>query len=808
MSQFNKSSVKKAKKSFLRKTDNFLEKDVNESVVDKILKVFWWAFGIGVVFSAIIFVLIANGLVGYMPPIEELENPKNKLATEVITADGEVLSTYYFGASGNRVPVTYDQISPNMVNALIATEDVRFKSHSGIDVKALFRAVFKRVLLFNRNAGGGSTLSQQLAKQLYTPQAENVFQRILQKPIEWVIAVQLERFYTKEEILAMYLNQYDFLYNAVGIKTAAWVYFGTTPDKLTLGQSATLVGMCKNSNYFNPVKHPDRARDRRNTVLEQMRKADYLTREQCDLAQALPLDVHFHRVDHKEGLAPYFREYLRQMLVKERPSRSNYAEWQYQVYKDDSLAWETNPLYGWCNKNSKEDGSSYNLYTDGLKIYTTIDSRMQKYAEEAVSEHISNYLQSLFFKEKKGRSYGPYSKNLSPEQIEKIMDRSVKQSERYRQMKAAGYSESEIQRAFRKRIEMSVYTYSGMKDTIMSPLDSIRYHKFFLRAGFMAMDPLNGAVRAYVGGVAYNPFQYDMVMTGRRQVGSTIKPYLYTMAMEEGFSPCDQVKNVPITITTESGQAWTPRNANKNRIGEIVTLRWGLANSNNWISAYVMSHFSPYTFVRILRSFGLNGRLDPVVSLCVGTCDATVAEMVSAYTSFANRGIRAHPLFVTRIEDKDGNILAHFSPQMSEVFSENTSYKMLSMIRAVVDQGTAVRLRYRYGITAQMGGKTGTTQNNSDGWFMGVTPHLVGGVWVGGEERDIHFDFTSEGQGASMALPVWAIFMKKVYADPKCGISQSDLFQVPPGMEYNCTGGEPANSSESPEGSYSVYDDL
>lgn len=807
MGQIDRSSFKKEQTSFRKKKDDFLQKDVDERVVDKVIRIFWWAAGTGLVLSVIVFALIANGKVGYMPPIEELENPKNKLATEVISADGEMLSTYYFGGGGNRVPVAYGQLSPYLIKALIATEDIRFKEHSGIDAKALFRAIVKRGLFFNKNAGGGSTITQQLAKQLYTPQAENVFQRALQKPIEWVIAVQLERFYTKEEILTMYLNQYDFVNNAVGIKTAAAVYFGTTPDKLNLEQSATLVGMCKNASYYNPIRNSERSRERRNVVLNQMRKADFISESTCDSAQSLPMVLDYHRVDHKEGLAPYFREYLRQILVKDKPRRGNYADWQAQQYRDDSLAWETNPLYGWCNKNTKEDGSHYNLYTDGLKIYTTIDSRMQRYAEEAVYEHVGGYLQGMFFKEKKGRNYAPYSKNLSQEEVMKILHRSVKQSERYRSMKSAGYSESEIEDAFNKKVEMSVFTYNGMKDTVMSPLDSIRYHKYFLRSGFMAMDPMNGHVMAYVGGVAFTPFQYDMVMMGRRQVGSTIKPYLYTMAMEDGYSPCDQVKNVPTTITTETGQAWTPRNANHNRVGEIVTLRWGLANSNNWISAYVMSHFSPYTFVRMLRSFGLNGQLDPVVSLCVGTCDATVAEMVSAYTSFANRGIRVQPMFVTRIEDKDGNILTHFSPQMSEIFSEKTSYKMISMLRAVVDQGTAGRVRYRYGLKGEMGGKTGTTQNNSDGWFMGITPRLVSGVWVGGEERDIHFDFTSEGQGANMALPIWAIFMKKVYGDPKLGYSENDTFDVPPGSEYNCTGGEPSGEEENAEGA-STYEDL
>ena len=588
------------------------------------------------------------------------------------------------------------------------------------------------------------------------------------------------------------------LSSILGLHRTNWTWFSPPP----------WWAMCKNSNYFNPLKHPERAKERRNTVLDQMRKANFLTRAQCDSAQALPLVLKFHRVDHKEGLAPYFREYLRQIMIKTKPRRGNYADWQQQNYRDDSLAWETNPLYGWCNKNSKEDGYSYNLYTDGLKIYTTIDSRMQQYAEESVSEHIA-FLQEKFFKEKKGRSYGPYTKNLKPEEIESIMRRSLLQSERYRVMKANGFTEAQIKRAFNTRVEMTVYSMHGMIDTIMTPLDSIRYHKFFLRSGFMAMDPLNGAVRAYVGGVSFTPFQYDMIMMGRRQVGSTIKPFLYSMAMEEGHSPCDKVRNVPTTIMNEAGVPWTPRNASNQHVGEIVNLRWGLANSNNWISANVMSQYSPYTFVRMLRSFGLNGPLDPVVSLCVGTCDATVGEMVSAYTSFANRGIKTQPLFVTRIEDKDGNILAHFSPQMSEVFSEETSYKMLSMIRAVVDQGTGRRLRNsKYGITAQMGGKTGTTQNNSDGWFMGVTPHLVGGVWVGGEERDIHFDFTNEGQGSAMALPIWALFMKKVYADPKCGVSQSDAFIVPPGMEFNCSGNEPAESAADADGGASIFDNL
>jgi len=777
-------------------------------LLNKLLKIFWWTFGIGILVAIFVFTLIAYGWIGYMPPIEELENPKNNAATEVYSADGVVLSTFYHRNTGNRVLVNYRDLSPNLVNALIATEDVRFTEHSGIDAKALIRAIVKRVLLFSGTAGGGSTLTQQLAKQLYTPRAENKIERLFQKPIEWVIAVQLERFYTKEEILTMYLNQYDFTNNAVGIKTASWVYFGITPDKLSIEQAATLVGMCKNSTYYNPVRFGERSIGRRNVVLDQLRKAGFITKATRDSLQNLPLKLNYHKVDHKEGPAPYFREYLRQIMTHQKPKRSNYSKGNMQQYSDDSLAWETNPLYGWCYKNTKPDGSYYDLYTDGLKIHTTIDSRMQQYAEEAVSEHIGHYLQGLFDKEKKGRPYAPYTKNLKPEQVDIILKRAITQSDRYRDMKEAGYSEQDIMTAFRKPVNMTVFSYHGMVDTIMSPLDSIRYHKYFLRAGMMAMDPMNGHVRAYVGGVSFNPFQYDMVMTGRRQVGSTIKPFLYSMAMEEGFSPCDKVVNQPFTIITETGKPWTPRNANDAKVGQVVTLKWGLANSNNWISAYVMSHFSPYTFVRLLRSYGLNGHLDPVVSLCVGTCDATVSEMVSAYTAFANRGIRVQPVFVTHITDKDGNMLAHFSPRMSEVFSETTSYKMLSMLRAVIDGGTGSRVRYRYNIQGQVGGKTGTTQNNSDGWFMGVVPHLVAGVWVGGEERDIHFDYTNEGQGANMALPIWGLFMKKVHANPELGVSPGDTFFVPSDQTYSCSGTDSTAQRQSRSSSGGESDDL
>lgn len=741
----------------------------------RFLKIFWIGFTLFILFVSGIFVLIAKGKIGYMPPIEELENPKNKFASEVISSDQEVLGRYYVSRE-NRVFVTYKHLSSHLVEALVATEDARFYSHSGIDAWALLRSLIKRGIFMQKSAGGGSTITQQLAKQLYSPEAGNFIERLFQKPIEWVIAVELERFYTKEEIINMYFNKFDFLNNAVGVQSAALVYFSTTPAKLKIEEAATLVGMCKNPSLFNPVRYNERTKGRRNTVLDQMYKADYITAEQRDSLQALPLVLKYQKADHKEGLAPYFREYLRMMMTAKKPDRDDYASWQFAKYREDSLAWEKNPLYGWCNKNEKQDGSNYNLYVDGLKIYTTIDSRMQRYAEEAVNEHLGQNLQPKFFTEKRGRSYGPFSNKITTGERDSIMVRSMKQTDRYRSLKKSGASESEIRNVFSRRIPMQVFSWSGVKDTLMSPMDSIRYYKYFLRTGFMAMDPRTGQVKAYVGGIDYKNFQYDMVSMGRRQVGSTIKPYLYTLAMEEGFTPCDEMMHVSQRLLTEDGQVWIPRNANMKRIGEMVTLKWGLANSDNWVTAYLMGKLSPYSFVRLLQSFGIKSRLDPVVSLCLGPCEVSVQEMVAGYTAFANKGVKVEPLYVTRIEDSFGNVLANFTPQMAEVFSEETAYKMLTMLRGVVDGGTASRIRYRFGISAPMGGKTGTTNQNADGWFMGFTPSLVTGMWVGGEDRAIHFDGINEGQGANMALPIYGLFMKKVYGDPRLGYSQSEGF--------------------------------
>ena len=746
-------------------------------------KYFWRIFYIGLAATALMFLLISIGWIGYLPDIDELQNPKNSFATEIYSSDMQTIGRFYRQA-GNRVAINFNEIDKDVVNALIATEDERFYSHSGIDAKAVVRAIFG-ALTGSSSSGGGSTITQQLAKQLYSPKAGNIFRRAVQKPIEWVIAVKLERLYSKEEIIGMYLNQFDFNYEAVGIKSAARIYFNTTADKLKTEEAATLIGMCKNPTLFNPVRRPEKTRERRNVVLNQMYKADFITKAQKDSLSKLPLTLHFSRQSHKEGLAPYFREYLRQILMAKEPDRSDYADWQKQKYEDDKWAWENNPLYGFCNKNKKPDGTPYNIYADGLKIYTTIDSRMQAYAEEAVSQHMQD-LQRSFFREKRGRKYAPFARDLSSKDIEDIMNRSMRQSERYIKMNREGFSKSEIKEAFKTKTDMKVFTYNGMVDTVMTPMDSIRYHKFFLRCGFMSMDPSNGHVKAYVGGPDFSAFQYDMVTQGRRQVGSTVKPYLYTLAMNEGLTPCDKELCAPITINTSSGP-WTPRNASKARMGEEVTLRWGLVNSNNWISARLMNRFTPEALVNLMRSFGVRGYIDPVVSLALGPCEISVAEMVDAYTAFPSKGIRVEPLYVTRIEDSKGNVIATFTPAMQEIINELTAYKMIYMLRGVVDEGTGGRVRSRYGLTMPMGGKTGTTNNNSDGWFMGFTPKLVSGVWVGGEDRSIHFDSMAEGQGAAMALPIWAIYMKKVLADPKLGYSVNDQFDVP--AEYALSGG-------------------
>lgn len=751
-----------------------------------LIKFMWGAFALCLVFTAIVFALIYNGAIGYMPPIEELKNPTDKFASVVMSDDGVELGRYYRDKS-NRVYVDFDELSPHLTDALIATEDVRFESHSGIDARGLMRAVIKRGIFMQKSAGGGSTITQQLAKLLYSPKSETVLERVMQKPIEWVIAVKLERFYTKDEIIKMYFNQFDFLNNAVGIKTAAYVYFGKDPKDLNIQEAATLVGMAKNPSYFNPVRFPERTRDRRNMVLAQMQKADMITKKERDSIQTTPLELDYHKVDHKEGLAPYFREELRRMLTAKKPERDDAVyRWNKQAYVDDSIAWENNPLYGWCAKNTKPDGSNYNVYTDGLKIYTSIDSRMQQYAETALVGHLSNDLLPKFKREKRGM-LNPYTNNseeLTREQKEALIKRAIKSTERHRILKIAGMNEDEIMADFKKEREMRVFSYNGLIDTVMTPYDSLLYTKSFLRAGMMSMDPVTGYVKAYVGGPNFSFFQYDMVSTGRRQIGSTVKPFLYTYAMEEGYTPCDEFLNEQPVILDANGKEWTPRNSGKARIGEMVDLRWALTNSNNWISARLMERLSPAALVRLMHNFGITNYLDPVISLCLGPVDVSVREMVSAYTAFANKGMRVDPLYVTRITDNQGNVITDFVPQHTEVISEEAYYKILSILLNVVDYGTGGRVRRApYNLTAQMGGKTGTTNFNADGWFMGFTPQLVTGVWVGGDERYIHFNSMAEGQGASMALPIYGQYMKSVYGDKTLPYSQDVCFAFPEGFD-------------------------
>ncbi len=745
-----------------------------------IVKWMWKIFAGIVLFNVVFFTLIWFGIIGYMPDIEDLENPIDKYASQIYSADNVSLGTYSHSRD-NRIHVDYSELSPFLVKALVATEDKRFYEHSGIDVIALGRAIVKTGLLQQESGGGGSTITQQLAKQLYSPAAGNKFKRILQKPIEWVIAIKLERYYTKEEIISLYLNKLDFVYNAVGIRSAAKVYFSKLPKDLTIQEAATLVGMCKNPSYYNPIRRKERTEGRRNVVFEQMQKAGYLTAGEVDSLKQLPLITHFKAIDHKEGLAPYFREYLRRVMTANKPDRADYASWQMEQFSRDSVEWETNPLYGWCNKNKKADGEYYNLYTDGLKIYTTIDANMQKYAEEAVKEHIGNYLQPIFTRQKRGHSYSPYAAKYAA-QVKVYLERAMKNTDRYRGMKKAGATDEEIRKAFNTKVEMKVFSWKGERDTIMTPMDSIRYHKTFLRSGFMAMNPRNGQVKAYVGGINFKYFQYDMVNQGRRQIGSTVKPYLYALAMEEGMTPCNTMLHVPQTLITEGGQAWTPRNAGSARTGEEVSIKWGLQNSSNWVTAYLMKQFTPHAFVNLLRSFGITGHIDPVVSLALGPCEISLGEMVGAYTAFVNKGIRTAPVYVTRIEDSFGNVVAEFAPQTQEVFSESTYVKMLDMLRSVVDGGTGGRIRRNYGIFAPLGGKTGTTQENSDGWFMCFSPELVMGAWIGGDERTIRFDNMSYGQGASMALPVAGLFLKKVFRNPKLGYSQHTQFAEIPGI--------------------------
>ena len=752
------------------------------------IRIFWGLFALPFLILLIVFILISQGVFGPMPTFEDLENPENNLASQVISEDGELLGKYYYQ---NRSYVEFRELSPNIVNALLATEDIRFRKHSGIDAKGLARVAFKTVLL-GKSAGGGSTITQQLAKNLfprdttiYNSSLARIGNLVISKFKEWVTATKLERNYTKKEILVMYLNTVPFGGHSYGIKSAAKTFFDTHPDSLKVEEASTLVGLLKAPTRYSPVLNPEQSKKRRNVVLRQMEKNDFISQHEYDSLASMSLNLKYKQEDHNTGPATYLREQLRTLLTKNKPKRDSY--FNYDSYKKDSTEWANNPIYGWCNKHTKPNGENYNIYKDGLKIYTTINAKMQEYAEKAVVKHLSEDIQPKFFEEKEGDRNAPFSKDLEQEQIDLIISRSIKNTNRYYRLNQRGVSQDSIREIFEKPREMKVFSYEGKKDTVMSPLDSILYYKHFLRAGLMSMNPKNGHVKAYVGGPNYKYFKYDHVMQGKRQVGSTIKPFLYTLAMQEGYSPCYKVANVPYTFYLNDS-TWTPKNSGPSeRDGDMVRLKWGLAHSVNYISAWLIKQFSEQSVVDVMKKMGIESHIDPVPSIFLGTADISLHDMVGAYSTFANEGVYTEPLLVTRIEDRRGNVISTFTPPEREVINEQTSYLMLELLQNVVKEGTGIRLRYKYNLENQIAGKTGTTQNQSDGWFMGVTPNLVSGVWVGGENRSIHFNSIALGQGANMALPIWALYMKQIYNDESLEnkVSKEDEFEEP--LEFNYT---------------------
>jgi len=713
----------------------------------KLVIVFWGILLAPIAFIIIFISLVANGYFGELPSFEELENPNSSLASEVYSADMVILGKYFYQ---NRSNTHFRDLSPSLVNALKATEDIRYEEHSGVDIRGLFRVLFKTVILRQRNAGGGSTITQQLAKNLFHEKPGTKWERIIQKIQEWIIAVRLEKNYTKQEIMAMYLNTVEFGSNAFGIKSASQIFFNKTPSQLNIQESALLVGLLKAPSKYSPVRNPKNALFRRNTVLGQMRKYDLITPLAYDSIRAIPIKLKYQAEEHSSGLATYFRETLRLELTR------------------------------WCREHKKSDGSNYNLYRDGLRIYTTIDSRLQQYAEEAVMEHMKD-LQKSFFEHWKGK--------IPWETQPQIITDAMKNTHRHKELVEEGKSEKEIKKVFDTKVPMTVFTWQGEKDTNMSPLDSIKYYKMFLQTGFMSLDPHTGAVKAWVGGNDYRYFQYDHVKDGKRQVGSTFKPFLYTVAMQEGYSPCYKVPNIPVSIPLVTGETWTPKNAD-GKYGGMLTLKEALAESVNCISAYLMKQFGPDAMITIARKMGVTSPIDAVPAIALGTPDISVYEMVGAYATFANKGVWTEPMYMIRIEDKNGVVLQDFIPEKKEAISEETAYLMLNLLQGVVQVGTGIRLRGpKFGLHYPIAGKTGTTQDQSDGWFMGITPDLVSGCWVGCEDRSIHFRTLQLGQGSNTALPIWGHYMKKVYADKTIEISKGE-FEKPAtrlSVELDCS---------------------
>ncbi|MCK5135326.1 MAG: transglycosylase domain-containing protein [Bacteroidales bacterium] len=762
----------------------------------KYLIILWFLYTIPLVLFTIIMFLIGNGRMGFMPDFDQLENPQTNLASELITEDGELLGKYFVE---NRTFVNFEDLAPHLVDALVATEDVRHYRHSGVDIRSLARVLVYSLLL-GQNEGGGSTISQQLAKNLF-PRDTTIRRTKIGKAghmaivkfKEWNTGVRLERSYTKHEIIVMYLNTVPFGGESiVGIKSASRTFFNTTPDSLSIDQAAILVGMLKAPTAYNPRLNPQRSFHRRNTVISQMVKYGYLEPEVADSVKQSPISIDYNLASHLTGYAKHFRIFLAGFMDESKPfppsDDAGILAWE--RYRRDSLRWANDRLYGWINKNLKSNGSQYNLYRDGLRIYITLNYKMQEYAEEAVEVQMKDYLQPAFFREKEGRKNAPFE-DLTGEEIERSLHRSVRWTDRYRYMAARDASWDSILYSFNQPVEMRVFSWNGLIDTVMTPMDSIRYMKHFLRAGFMAMDPSSGQVKAFVGGHNYRYFQYEHVHQGRRQVGSTMKPFLYLLAMLENYSPCDMIPLVPITFEDVANDStWTPRSSGSNKFtGKKVSLKWGLANSHNWVSAWLFKNFNPENVIRLMRKMGITSYIDPVPSMIYGVSDISLEEMVGAFNTFSNRGIYVSPNYVTRIEDRLGNVISTFHPNENEAISEETAYLMLSLLRNVVDMtgrykgdfysGTANRLRWFYEFSGELAGKTGTTQNQSDGWYIGMAPKLTAAAWVGGEDRSIHFDRLGMGQGGNMSLPIYAEFLKRVYADSTLNITQEDEFEKP-----------------------------
>ena len=755
----------------------------------KIIRIFWILFAAP--FVLVFLLLLIVWMFAKIPSFEELEHPDSKLATQVIAEGGEILTTFHIE---NRTYVSFEELSPNLVAAAIATEDVRFRKHSGVDIRGLARVAVKTLLLHDSSQGGGSTITQQLAKTLY-PRGEQggKLHMVWIKLKEWITAVKLERSYTKDEIMNMYLNSIFFGSNAYGIKAASETFFDKEPSQLTVEEAATLIGMVNKPTRYNPALNPDKSLSRRNFVIGRMQKNGFITKAQCDSIQQIPINLHYHVMDHNAGLAPYFRDMLRRDMNAKKPRRADY---QFaEDYTADSLRWRDDDLYGWLNKNKKPTGERYNLDKDGLRIYTTINYKMQQYAEEAVAEHLGGRLQPAFDKELRWKRYPPFASDTEKAVRDRLMNNARRWSDRYRSQIKAGVPEADVLAQFDKPVKMRIFAWNkkGYIDTVMTPNDSIRYYKGILRTGFVAVEPGTGHVKAYVGGPNYRYFKYDNVRQVKRQVGSTIKPFLYTLAMQEGMTPCDKVVNVPQSFIAGDGTDWTPRSTDKDEwIGKTVTLKWGLTHSSNNISAYLMKQFGPRAMVEMMHKMGVSSHLDEVYALCVGPADVALYEMVNAYNTFPSKGVYVSPIFVTRIEDNQGNVISEFTNAKREAIGERTAYLMVNLMQGVINHGTGFNLRARYKFKGEIAGKTGTTNDNSDGWFIGYTPSITAGVWVGGEDRQTHFNSIALGSGANMALPIWGNFMKKCLEDGTLGISESDRFIAPPGFSLNlsCTGGD------------------